>query len=99
MKLVKLVLYLLIVIYISACDEKVQQRIVEDVAITKVATPTENIDYIVVSRTDYSEKLHGFWLGQSIANWTGLITEMDKVGTPATMPFYTDEDWGTTQSP
>jgi hypothetical protein len=94
MKLVKLVLYLLIVIYISACDEKVQQRIVEDVAITKVATPTENIDYIVVSRTDYSEKLHGFWLGQSIANWTGLITEMDKVGTPATMPFYTDEDWG-----
>ncbi|MDP7592929.1 MAG: ADP-ribosylglycohydrolase family protein [Litorilituus sp.] len=49
---------------------------------------------IKVSRLAYQDKLHGFWLGQSIANWTGLITEMDKVGTPATMPFYTDNDWG-----
>lgn len=48
-----------------------------------------------VSRSEYQKKLHGFWLGQNIANWTGLITEMDKVGTPETMPFYTDEDWGT----
>ncbi|MDG1751938.1 MAG: ADP-ribosylglycohydrolase family protein [Thalassotalea sp.] len=51
-------------------------------------------DTIKISRADYQEKLHGFWLGQNIANWTGLITEMDKVGTPETMPFYTDEDWG-----
>ena len=49
-------------------------------------------DTIKISRADYQEKLHGFWLGQNIANWTGLITEMDKVGTPETMPFYTDED-------
>lgn len=49
---------------------------------------------IKISRSEYQEKLHGFWLGQNIANWTGLITEMDKVGTPETMPFYTDEDWG-----
>tara|TARA_B110000908_G_C10239977_1_gene445516 strand:- start:687 stop:2048 length:1362 start_codon:yes stop_codon:yes gene_type:complete len=49
---------------------------------------------ISISRAEYSEKLQGFWLGQNIANWTGLITEMDKVGTPQTMPFYTDEDWG-----
>lgn len=48
-----------------------------------------------VSRSDYQTRLHGFWLGQNIANWTGLITEMDKVGTAKTMPFYTDEDWGT----
>ena len=47
-----------------------------------------------ISRAEYSEKLQGFWLGQNIANWTGLITEMDKVGTPETMPFYTDDDWG-----
>ena len=33
-----------------------------------------------VSRDDYAEKLHGFWLGQSIANWTGIVTEMDKIG-------------------
>ncbi|MGB2115911.1 MAG: ADP-ribosylglycohydrolase family protein [Porticoccaceae bacterium] len=47
-----------------------------------------------ISRDQYQQKLEGFWLGQNIANWTGLITEMDKVGTPETMPFYTDNDWG-----
>jgi hypothetical protein len=47
-----------------------------------------------ISRDHYQNKLEGFWLGQNIANWTGLITEMDKVGTPQTMPFYTDNDWG-----
>ncbi|WP_163933618.1 ADP-ribosylglycohydrolase family protein [Paraferrimonas sp. SM1919] len=40
------------------------------------------------------DRFHGFWLGQSIANWTGLVTEMDKVGTPETLPFYTSSDWG-----
>jgi hypothetical protein len=49
---------------------------------------------VVIAKGDYQQRLEGFWLGQSIANWTGLITEMDKVGTPETMPFYTDEDWG-----
>ena len=49
---------------------------------------------LIVSRHEYKEKLHGFWLAQSIANWTGLITEMDKVGTEGNMPFYTDENWG-----
>lgn len=47
-----------------------------------------------ISRSEYMQQLQGFWLGQNIANWTGLITEMDKVGTPQTLPFYTDEDWG-----
>jgi len=59
----------------------------------------ETSQYWQVSRSAYQDKLHGFWLGQSIANWTGLITEMDKVGTPATMPFYTDEDWGSNDLP
>lgn len=44
---------------------------------------------MIISRGNYIDKLEGFWLGQSIANWTGLITEMDKVEPP----FYTDEDW------
>jgi hypothetical protein len=35
------------------------------------------------------DQLQGFWLGQCIANWTGLITEMDKIE----HPFYTDADW------
>ena len=60
------------------------------------STPSADKDRPVmsISRAEYNEKLQGFWLGQNIANWTGLITEMDKVGTPETMPFYTDEDWG-----
>jgi len=59
-----------------------------------ISPPDTNNSVISISRAAYSEKLQGFWLGQNIANWTGLITEMDKVGTPETMPFYTDEDWG-----
>jgi hypothetical protein len=46
-----------------------------------------------ISRSDYAEKLEGFWLGQCIANWTGLRTE----GERKTQPFYTDKDWGTNQ--
>ena len=44
----------------------------------------------VISRSKYLDQLQGFWLAQCIANWTGLITEMDKVEPP----FYTDENWG-----
>ncbi|MCA1929064.1 ADP-ribosylglycohydrolase family protein [Rheinheimera sp.] len=42
----------------------------------------------------YADKVHGFWLGLSIANWTGLVTEMDKIGGdgPAGQ-FYTRKDW------
>ena len=35
---------------------------------------------LVLSRSEYKERLYGFWLGQCIANWTGLVTEMDKIG-------------------
>ena len=51
----------------------------------------------IISRLDYLNKLYGFWLGQCIANWTGLITEMDKIGNIGnikTGKFYTREDWG-----
>ncbi|MAD29675.1 MAG: heme biosynthesis protein HemY [Flavobacteriaceae bacterium] len=47
-------------------------------------------------------KLEGFWLGQCIANWTGLITEMDKIGIPIDGKgggFYTREDWGKPDQP
>ena len=65
----------------------------------KVSRDTE-LDYpsykpadsdIVISRSDYHEKLEGFWLAECIANWTGLRTE----GVKKTAPFYTDADWGT----
>lgn len=55
-----------------------------------------------ISRSAYADKLYGFWLGQCIANWTGLITEMDKIGNIGevqTGPFYTREDWGRPDQP
>jgi hypothetical protein len=56
----------------------------------------------VLSRLEYRDKLYGFWLGQCIANWTGLVTEMDKIGDIGevrTGPFYTREDWGEADQP
>ena len=54
-------------------------------------------DELTVSRSEYLEKLHGFWLGQCIANWTGIITEMRKIGGQGERGvFYTREDWGAT---
>jgi hypothetical protein len=43
-----------------------------------------------VDRTAYGDRLHGFWLGQCIANWTGLRTENVRTQPP----FFTDMDWG-----
>ena len=104
MKLAKLFLNFIMVTFISACDGNVQQEVtqqeaLQDSAIVEELTQAKKVEYLEISRADYQVKLHGFWLGQSIANWTGLVTEMDKVGTPATMPFYTDEDWGSKDLP
>lgn len=38
----------------------------------------------------YGRHLRGMWLAQSIANWTGLVTEGDKIEAP----FHTDAEWG-----
>ena len=57
---------------------------------------------ITISRTKYKNQLYGFWLGQSIANWTGLVTEMDKIGNIGdikTGEFYTRDDWGKSDLP
>lgn len=51
----------------------------------------------VISRATYSDKLYGFWLAECIANWTGLVTEMDKIGNIGSLKtgdFYTRDDWG-----
>lgn len=51
----------------------------------------------IINKDTYSKKLQGFWLGQCIANWTGLITEMDRIGNigeTKTGQFYTRENWG-----
>ena len=44
----------------------------------------------VISRTAYHQKLQGFWLGECIANWTGLRTE----GVKKSGPFFTDKAMG-----
>ena len=61
---------------------------------------TPSPDDLVISRQAYVDKLYGFWLGQCIANWTGLITEMDKIGGEGpTGEFYTRDDWGQPDQP
>lgn len=55
---------------------------------------------IVISRQAYFNRLYGFWLGQCIANWTGLVTEMDKIGGAGPHgKFYTRESWGQPDQP
>lgn len=57
---------------------------------------------IKIDRANYLNQLEGFWLGQCIANWTGLITEMDKIGIAVDGKgggFYTREDWGKADQP
>ena len=55
-----------------------------------------------ISRSNYQDRLYGFWLGQCIGNWTGLTTEMDKVGNlgdTKSGAFYTRENWGSADIP
>ena len=57
---------------------------------------------LVIDKNQYRDQLEGFWLGQCIANWTGLITEMDKIGIPVDGKgggFYTRENWGGVDEP
>jgi len=63
----------------------------------EITSIKEEQAYISISRDTYKDQLYGFWLGQCIANWTGLVTEMDKIGNIGeikTGDFYTREDWG-----
>jgi len=59
-----------------------------------------NGSLLTISRDDYVDRLEGFWLGQCIANWTGLVTEMDKIGGAGPHgEFYTRDDWGKPDQP
>jgi len=63
----------------------------------------EDEHYYQIDRSVYSDKLEGFWLAESIANWTGLTTEMDKIGYSMKNGlgggFYTRADWGKADIP
>lgn len=66
------------------------------------STKVESSPVLEISREQYADRLQGFWLGSCIANWTGLVTEMDKIGRIGefdTGDFYTREDWGQPDQP
>ena len=67
------------------------------VVISCTSLNKEEQEFIEISKENYQDQLEGFWLGQLIANWTGLITENDKIGNIGeikTGDFYTRENWG-----
>ena len=98
-----LIFVLLVMSCKDAAKEAVNQvkKVVADPGL-EYNTYTPKATDMVISRSDYANKLYGFWLGQCIANWTGLVTEMDKIGNIGeikTGPFYTREDWGKPDQP
>lgn len=91
-----------IILVITWFQPDLNNKIVSETASSDLKYSDPDNSYIVISRDQYKEKLPGFWLAQSIANWTGLITEMDKIGNIGeikTGDFYTREDWGTPAQP
>ena len=86
------------IISLNSCSLEIssKQNIIKDDNL-EYKNYTPNGKEIIVSRNDYFDKLKGFWLAQCIANWTGLVTENDKIGNigkSKTGDFYTREDWG-----
>ena len=99
---------LAVTLILSGCDQQSSQSESQDAnpgvlpAAANLVNPSmEYLSYtpapddLVISRQTYVDKLYGFWLGQCIANWTGLVTEMDKIGGEGPRGvFYTRDDWG-----
>ncbi|MCB0668305.1 MAG: ADP-ribosylglycohydrolase family protein [Saprospiraceae bacterium] len=79
--------YLVLFLLICACSGE-----------TRNGSSADENQEIIISRSAYKNQLYGFWLGQCIANWTGLITEMDKIGGNGKdgngAGFYTRASWG-----
>ncbi|MDB4273918.1 ADP-ribosylglycohydrolase family protein [Algibacter sp.] len=91
------VLIIFFLIMLSACKTITKKK-------DKIETNSiqEEEVYIRISRDKFKNQLYGFWLGQCIANWTGLVTEMDKIGNIGeikTGDFYTRKDWGKPDQP
>lgn len=98
---------LLLIVVFTSCQQTGTTE--QDSAETSLVNPDleyeeyqPNESDIVISRSKYADQLYGFWLAQNIANWTGLVTEMDKIrntGEVKTGEFYTREDWGQPDQP
>ena len=90
-----IVVLVMLPLFFNHCTNDVQKS-----KVFKNNLPEDSV--LVLSRSEYKERLYGFWLGQCIANWTGLVTEMDKIGNIGdikTGDFYTMEDWGKPDQP
>ena len=91
----KLIIFFLIIF--SSCNKVTQKQ-----DKNKINSIIKEELTISISRDKYYDQLYGFWLGQCIANWTGLVTEMDKIGNIGeikTGDFYTRNDWGKPDQP
>ncbi|WP_431158264.1 ADP-ribosylglycohydrolase family protein [Winogradskyella poriferorum] len=91
------IVILLSVFVLSTCNTKTKKKYK-----TKNTIIQEEGRFLSISRDKYKDQLYGFWLGQCVANWTGLVTEMDKIGNIGeikTGDFYTREDWGKPDQP
>ena len=105
-KIYYVISFLIFVALFSCADSK---KVKEEIEINLFSDPNLNYENYtpkttdkIISRTEYLSKLKGFWLGQCIANWTGLVTEMDKIGNIGdlkTGSFYTRNDWGKRDQP
>jgi len=99
------ILILMVVLFSCKEDKKEndlvgENNLVDSTLVYKKYSPKSSDK--IISRTEYANKLYGFWLGQCIANWTGLVTEMDKIGNIGeikTGDFYTRGDWGKPDQP
>lgn len=89
------IMYFLVLL--SGCSKDTMKRDIDEN--TNIQSEESKI---FISRDVYKDQLYGFWLGQCIANWTGLVTEMDKIGNIGeikTGDFYTRNDWGEPDQP
>jgi hypothetical protein len=101
---INLSLFTLSMFLVFSCQEKRVQVEEQQTSVSIPADPSLTYEAYqpkpedkTLSRARYLNGLYGFWLGQCIANWTGLVTEMDKIGNIGdikTGPFYTRDDWG-----
>ena len=105
MKLIPSFFVILIVFLTASCKPETKdpgrETSLKDPELSYKDYVKKNAD-LTISRAAYHNRLYGFWLGQCIANWTGLVTEMDKIGNIGaikTGDFYTRDDWGKPDQP
>jgi len=89
---------LVVMSFLASCGQPADEAALP---VMSAGSPEDSTAAIIsVSRDSYRNKLYGFWLGQCIANWTGLVTEMDKIGGDGPHGvFYTRDDWGRPDQP